>query len=577
MKKPKILAAVSLLILLAIVHLGAIYLTGTFGWDDGAITLAYSKTLVEEGIFALTRQSEVVEGTSSLLMTFVMAALHRIFNFSFEGFISASQLFSLSALSLCLLLLYRYLKPAIEDRFRRVVIVALTGLLPMFIAENVNGMEMTMFAFLLAAAAAAYSHRPAWLTLLIPLLLLVRFECVFFLGFSFFIVFVVKKDERRTAIIWLGYTAVCFSVIALCRWMYFDDVLPNPIWAKMNPPYSSDRGLIPALSEKFGGLFEFTKVYLFLILGVLAAYITGKDTFKRLDFKVAVILSFAIFAFLTGADWGYAGRRALAVTPLFVMIVADAFRDRLSREGGFSLEAGTLKVRMHSAALAFWILVLALAGAHYTNSLQAYKNVEAASIGGFHSQKFPQPVLAYLSTKGVIMRQVTYDWYSVTPENYRITGVAVDGIRSSLGLESLTIMVPDVGGLGLCCSSLKVIDYGLLTNRNFARNGLSEFGAQLADSKPEVVEMHEGWSKLTKVFESDLLLSRYTPIVFENNLLWLRSDLLNRLLTSDKVGAERVSDFTSLRTVRYFNEDYERLLIAERKYEVIWKMGRRDR
>ena len=41
-------------------------LIGDNGWDDGAITLAFSRTFAQDGLIALTRHSEVVEGFSSV-------------------------------------------------------------------------------------------------------------------------------------------------------------------------------------------------------------------------------------------------------------------------------------------------------------------------------------------------------------------------------------------------------------------------------------------------------------------------------------------------------------------------------
>jgi len=41
-------------------------LVGDNGWDDGAITLAFSRTFADNGLIALTPHSETVEGFSSV-------------------------------------------------------------------------------------------------------------------------------------------------------------------------------------------------------------------------------------------------------------------------------------------------------------------------------------------------------------------------------------------------------------------------------------------------------------------------------------------------------------------------------
>src|SRR5579863_5987461 len=66
-------------------------LVGTQGWDDGAITLAYSRTFADTGRFALTAVSEQVEGISSVSW-FLINAFFSLFHPTFEGAILASQL-----------------------------------------------------------------------------------------------------------------------------------------------------------------------------------------------------------------------------------------------------------------------------------------------------------------------------------------------------------------------------------------------------------------------------------------------------------------------------------------------------
>lgn len=55
-------------------HIGIALFTGTYGWDDGAITLAFARTFADPGHIALTPGSEVVEGFSSPLWFLLAAA-----------------------------------------------------------------------------------------------------------------------------------------------------------------------------------------------------------------------------------------------------------------------------------------------------------------------------------------------------------------------------------------------------------------------------------------------------------------------------------------------------------------------
>ena len=127
----------------------ALHFVGPYGWDDGAITLAYSKTFAETGRFALTASSETVEGTSSLLFTFLMVILHLILDFDFNGFIHASQVVAYIFLVGILLLMYPVIKNGVGNSIRAIAILAVFALLPMFSAEIFNGMEMTLLGFLI--------------------------------------------------------------------------------------------------------------------------------------------------------------------------------------------------------------------------------------------------------------------------------------------------------------------------------------------------------------------------------------------------------------------------------------------
>lgn len=252
-----LVGSTALISIYALLNLWVIYLTGPYAWDDGAITLAFAKTLSENGIFALTKESEIVEGTSSLLLSFLMAAFHSTFNFTFNGFIEASQLFSFMALSVTLILIYQYIRRSIPAVSDRIIVIIMFGGMPMFIAENLNGMEMTLFALLITATVITYEAKSLWLITLVPLLLLVRFEAIFYLTFSFTLLCLINKNERGRAALWGGYAIFVFLILSYFRWIYFEDVLPNTIWAKMNPPYSDDTNLFNKSLSKIGGLKEF--------------------------------------------------------------------------------------------------------------------------------------------------------------------------------------------------------------------------------------------------------------------------------------------------------------------------------
>ena len=93
-------------------------------------------------------------------------------------------------------------------------------------------------------------------------------------------------------------------------------------------------------------------------------------------------------------------------------------------------------------------------------------------------------------------------------------------------------MVPDVGGLGLACPEINVLDSALLTNKFLAKNGYSKFSVYFKKHQPDIIETHGGWSKVSGIYEMNEFSDNYLPVVVNNNWLYLRRDHFNRLYMS---------------------------------------------
>jgi len=572
-RSERLLAGVVVLLFLSylLINLTGIYLTGAYAWDDGAITLAYSRTLAEEGIFALTKRSDIVEGTSSPLLVVLMALLHRVFAFDFDGFIRTSQLTAFAWVCLLLLLLYRNLRNVVPEPRERALIVLLLGTLPGFTAEVFNGMEMSLFALLLAAMTVSYQARSRWTFLLIPLLLLCRFESVFYLLFALSLLLLIEPEERRQASVLLGYVIAVFALLTLLRWAYFDDVLPNTIWAKMNPPYSKGSNFLSILLWKWRGPEEFFSVQWFLLL-VSFALLFLRDTWRsRLDLKVLLVLSFAMFSLIVGGNAGYPGRMFLACWPLLVLITRDTFVESSALDRSIQWNYAQASLGITKEKLAFLVMVSALLATHWSN-VDVFKiNLLTAATGGYYGDRLPDRLNAALTETVTGEEQEFASWYGISPANFRITGTAVDAIRSLLEVESIKFMVPDVGGVGLCCENLDVIDSGLLSNRFLARNGWGKFDAQLRDEVPDVIETHDDpWSRLSKIYESSFFRQNYTPIVVDNNLLWIHRRHVEKLLASPRVVKSAPGGVEVLQKVRYGGLPLDMNYISSGRFEVIW-------
>jgi hypothetical protein len=541
-----------------LMNLLGIYLVGPYGWDDGAITLAYAKTLSEHKIFALTSVSEVVEGSSSLLYVFLIASLHKFIGFDFMGFILASQMIAFSAVCATLICVFMSLQRSIHYPLYRYIVVILLGTLPMFTAEVFNGMEMSLFTLLLFLLIISHQTKSWSFYFLVPLVLLARFESIFYLLFAFTFLLFFDKDNRPR-IFSLGiYIALIFGLITSLRWIYFHDFIPNTIWAKMNPPYSSGGSF---RLFKLNGITEFLDVNFFLIIGAFAFSILRKKWDLLLDMKFWLVVSFGIFTLLTGKVWGYQGRMFLACLPLLLLIITDNFSTQTEDPNDLIVNCGNHKIPIDRQLFAISVLVICLLGVHLSNFALHRSNLATAIDGGYYQERLPKSLKMLVKKCRSNANSDRY-WYGVTPENYRITGVAVEKIRTLLDLNTITFMVPDVGGLGLCCERIRVIDSALLTNDFLAKEGYEKFYSYLSKVAPDVIETHGVWSEVSGIYQSSFFRHNYTPVVFENNLFWVHRLQTERLLQSPLITKSPIEDGSLLATVRYSGSQIDKEYIA---------------
>jgi hypothetical protein len=411
----------------------------------------------------------------------------------------------------------------------------------------------------------SYQARSNWTFLLVPLLLLCRFESIFYLVFAFSLLLLVEPRERRPAGVVCAYVVAVFGLLTLLRWAYFGDVLPNTIWAKMSPPYSKGDDIASILKWKWRGPEQFFAVLWFPMLVSFGLLFLRDKWRSRLDLKVLLVLSFGIFALIVGGNAGYPGRMFLGCFPLLVLITRDTFMDA----------SVTASLRSGKGALAVLVTAFMLLGTHWSNVGVFKNNLLTAGWGGHYRDRLPDSLDALVEEDMAATNQEFASWYGVSPANYRITGTAVDAIRSLLALESIKFMVPDVGGVALCCDNIEVIDSGLLGNRFLARNGWGKFDTQLRSVVPDVIEMHDPWSSLSDVYESSFFQRSYVPVVFENNLLWIHRRHLEALLASPHLAKARLGGVESLETVRYGGLPVDMEYVSSRKFDVIWGLRMR--
>jgi len=527
----------SLVIVYLLINLVFIYYIGAYAWDDGAITLAYGQTIAHYGKFALTGASEIVEGSSSLSLIFLTAVVTKLFHFDFYNLITWSQINTLIFTVMTLWLTYTLIARNFKNKNYALSITFLVGLFPMYSAEIMNGMEMTLFSTLLLLFILAYEKKSVSLYLLIPLLLLTRFESIFYLGLTLLALLIFDKNNRNFILKIMLTTIVCFILFSLLRYDYFGDFMPNTIWAKMHTPYSS-----PDLFQKIEGGKDFFDVFN-LMLVMLFLFLLKRNKEQELkDIKFWLIISFFIFSLVTGKNWGYTGRMFLAVLP----IIAIFFILQVSNFSELKLTLSNQTMCWTASEKAKFIIIIAvLLIALIANKSLWLTNIQVARTGGYYQGKY---LPEFIYNKYYKKLPVIYD-FGITPENYKITGTTVDEIRLNLGLKTIKFMVPDVGGTSLCCEKINIIDSALLTNQYLAKHGYDNFGILLEKERPDIIETHSIWSSVTKIYSEQYFQNNYIPLIADMSFLWLNKKYLEILIKQGSL--EKISKYNIPKKTRY--------------------------
>jgi hypothetical protein len=551
--------------LLGLFYLGLLAIVGPFAWDDGAIALAFARTLADTGRFALTPVSEVVEGAASLLWVGGLSALHGLHAWSFDAWVRVSQGLALLAWLGTLWALERKLRRPVPQRAPRWWAVGVLALLPMPMAEVFNGMEMTAFALILLGVVEAFERRHVALWVLIPLALLVRFEAVFYLGLAFSALALCRPQDRSWAWRAGAYMLTVWMLVALWRLQVFGDWMPNIVRAKMQAPYTPGVHGLALVQAKAEGLLAFLKVNAAWLLALVwlgwRAVRAGRGAgVHRWDIKVWLVLAFALLGGVTGANWGYEGRLGLAALPLLVLMVAEHWRGPAGREAMAGQAAGA----------AAWPLVGLLLATAVINAKVAVGDAQALWRGAYFQGYLP-PALQANADARMRAGQVKFaHWMGDTPASSRATGLVVERVRQSLGLHEIALLAPDVGGLALCCPQIRVLDYSLLSNRDLARSGYAGLDAYLQAQRPDLVITHGLWSAQSGIYALPAFDREYVPVVIGGMQMWLRNEHLTRLLRSPMWLSQGLDGPQDLKLAKFGGKPADLAYVQSRVRQTIW-------
>jgi hypothetical protein len=218
-------------------------------------------------------------------------------------------------------------------------------------------------------------------------------------------------------------------------------------------------------------------IELLAIVLILVACL-GRRASRLETLTAAMVAAGVAFGMLFGKNWGYVGRMVLPCIPFMVLAIAHFVNRHIPSE--------------------YWRRV-ALVGCVLCQLLIWS----------------PAARVAWLSGNDVPMSL------------FENTGRDGDAIRRLSHLESLSILLPDVGGSSLCCDKLQILDSALLTNSYLAHNGFKAFDAYLHNQRPQVIETHGMFSVLTDVYENELI-SDYSLAIVDRSRLFIRNDVYSR-------------------------------------------------
>lgn len=274
--------------------------------DDAFISFRYGLNLVA-GRGLVFNPGEVVEGYSNYLWTIMAAGWIAL------GLNPASVAQVLGLLFACgtaalVLLLLKDDKPLAAAGA-----VFCLCLNPIFIRQATNGLETSLFTFLITLGFYLGQRKliPA-AAIVFGISALTRFEGALFFA-VWWLTLVVKKDERENKISRLFGAALIFGLIFapyfIWRWSYFDQFLPNTFYAKKAP-------LLLDLRTGWTYLGELFMAYPFLLLA-------WRRRHNLLEPKLLAFTVFCCYTLWVGGDSFDNFRFIAPILPLGLVLVFE--------------------------------------------------------------------------------------------------------------------------------------------------------------------------------------------------------------------------------------------------------------
>jgi hypothetical protein len=467
---------------------------GTWIVDDAGITFTYARNFAFGHGLVSQPGMPPVEGYSNSTWLLVMAPFFWLNAFDVA---ITPKLISILLIGGTFTVIYQMLKPLAQSRERTALLLfVLTALNTSIVVWTISGLENALLIFLVSLLASQIIHIAAahhlvpgnalWVAILVVLIAMTRPDgLAYAAAFPAILLPVRHISWRKKAVLLLVYTTtfiVGYGSLVAFRLAYFGAPMPNTYYMKGGPELKDvvdlltlqPRILDKALELLNSVLGELSSAGLIvLIVSTLFLILTRQWTTRIWAVFMMLLCSLALYLLLP-PDWMGEYRFATAFFLLFylyVMLVLDRVLKRLPRR----------------ASLVGFILTSIVVT---TISIQVYSA---------RSEAFRQnPTVPMQYVKSMFADR--FDWYQQT-----------------LGLETASVMLPDIGGV-IFHTEIAVYDLAGLTDRTVARYLGKEvyrrgFHDYVFDTVlPTFIHVHGFWTHHTRLEDDPRFSQLYVPI-----------------------------------------------------------------
>ncbi len=507
-------------------------------WDDSAITLGFARTFALTGKIEPTPGSGIVEGYSTTLWMLLMAIAAK-FAVTPSALLVVAKISTLLLNLANILLMRRWFLTWTTETIGNLV-AGSVGCGLMFY-ETINGMETPLILTLVLVMLLLFP-RPGRTARFFYLLtgsafLLIRWEAAWllvpFVLAELSTEFNAERNRRRaplSAATWLSV----FLLTNLARWQYFGSILPNTIIAKRGIPYTTAIPSIEIQRHLQDPVFILTSSKIFVIV-VIAGLLYDHFVLNRQSSMLEMLRSsyhgswqlrfailFTAFSLILtaaiGANWGPQARSFYPAWPfLFGLLL---------------LPLSQLRTRTLAWATAALFVFALLRMTVHVRELEAYQ----------------APV--YMPR--------------TTVSGFEAVASALSDIESASHHSHLVYAGPDMGAVMLFTHGVRVIDLGLLCDPFLARTRYAAINSYvLQQRQPDVIEVHENWTKLANLQASPLFLRRYRPVYVHGIRTFLDRNLIQSIDPSrlrekpfQPDGRPDIGELRQNPLLKYTNDDF---------------------